>query len=1573
MNNQHYSYRPYSFLRLFVVGLLLSMTLAVSVASRVTVVKADSGEAAYGTPTQSLESAISLGDQDSCIISSGNVLCWGEDARFQLGNNPQFPLDASSTTYPGARQKTPVYVKNADGSNLSGVIGIAAGTSQTCALLNTSKVKCWGLIAANLLGSSATYQNAGLRTATYVKEVYPSTYTQSQVDALPEISGIVGLAASTYATCLLRNTGRVVCFGENAGHEGFNNGYVLQCSDENMAGDCNTTNNLPIENVKQINQSGQTLCGIQVDERLLCWGQDNGSYGNPAFTGSNSPYPKRAGTATNGLKALSAGVASICGLYQNGAALVSTSGGTVKCWGQGSIGGELGRGNYSSTRQDIPTAIGITTAIAISGQERGYCALLLNTKVQCWGSINSTNAPTTLQVRNAANTANEDLTGVAALSIGTSHLCLIMQLNGEVRCLGANSSGQLGDGTTTLRVTAISVSGGEAGGTTLTGAGADNMPPVYASSAVNTAGTKVILTYNEPLASSGVIPTSLFSVKVDGASKTISSVSVVDSTVELTMLERIAPGATVLMSYTDPTTGDDVNTIEDVSFNDGATISERSITNSSNTEAVAPTLVSAAVNVAGTSLTLTYNEALNSTTAPTSAFAVTVGGVTRSVTGAVVSGSTVVLTLASAALAGAVVTVAYTAPASDLANTNNAIQDTAGNDASSFSSSAVDVTNASTYDNVSPVFVSAAVSGDKTKVVLTYDESLGSTTALTTAFAVTVAGSARSVTAVAVSGRTVELTLVSPISAGQIVSFTYTAPSPNAATSNNAIQDVAGNDAVAKTSTSVANIDDTTAPILQSAAVNAAGTSLTLTYNEALSSTTAPTNAFTVTVGGTSRAVSAAVVSGSTVVLTLASAIGQGQAVTVAYTDPTAGNDANAVQDSAGNDAVSASSSAIDVTNSSSVDQSAPTFVSGAVNASGSLVVTYSETLATPAPATSSIVVTINGTAVTVSSVSLVGSTLVVVTSPVIGVGQTVTFSYTDPTTGNDTNAIQDAAGNDVASSSSAYTVPSANNNSTVDKTAPTFVSGAVNTSGSLVVTYSEVLAAPAPATSSIVVTIGGTAVTVTSVSLVGSTIVVVTSPVIQTGDVVTFSYTDPTTGNDTNAIQDAAGNDVASNSSAYSVPGSSNASSVDQTAPTFVSGAVNTSGSLVVTYSEALAAPAPATSTIVVTIGGTAVTVTSVSLVGSTVVIVTSPVIQTGDVVTFRYTDPTAGNDANAIQDAAGNDVASSSSAYSVPGSSNRSTADITPPSGVTIGIDTGGTQITIRFEEDLSSTGPSTTDFTVTVDGVQYTVTKAEIVDGDLVLTVSPSIKTGADVVVSYRDPTTGNDSNALQDAAGNDIPSFGDVKGKNSSTQVSATNQVDAVLDTTLPVEAPTKTVVPAVAAAPASTTATQATQATDGDAPDASLSTSETQSIAGKTGKAAFSDGSTLSVSKNGNLIPKLFTAYIGTVTGSVKVTYKVGKKTVSTTCSYGKYGSTKPKKVTKSVNGFFPKVFISPNKTCLMPKAAVAALNTQLVTIAANLKFVRLWPTTGKAKNPESGAAVRPVKRAYSVKIGTAPK
>ncbi len=94
-------------------------------------------------------------------------------------------------------------------------------------------------------------------------------------------------------------------------------------------------------------------------------------------------------------------------------------------------------------------------------------------------------------------------------------------------------------------------------------------------------------------------------------------------------------------------------------------------------DTMAPTLSSETVG--GTALVLSYSEALDTDSTPAAgAFAVTVDGSTREVSGVSVAGRAVTLTLASAVTAGQVVTVAYTAPAS------NPIQDAAGNDAATF-------------------------------------------------------------------------------------------------------------------------------------------------------------------------------------------------------------------------------------------------------------------------------------------------------------------------------------------------------------------------------------------------------------------------------------------------------------------------------------------------------------------------------------------------------------------------------------------------------------------------------------------------------------------------------------------------------------------------------------------------------------------------------------------------------------------------------------------------------------------------------------------------------------------------
>ena len=105
-------------------------------------------------------------------------------------------------------------------------------------------------------------------------------------------------------------------------------------------------------------------------------------------------------------------------------------------------------------------------------------------------------------------------------------------------------------------------------------------------------------------------------------------------------------------------------------------------------DTTAPTLSSASANTAGTQVTFTFNEPINATTAVAGDFAVSIGSTSITVSSVSVSGSTVILTLATSADTGDVIAVVYTAPASNSATSNSAIQDTVGNDAASFTTNA---------------------------------------------------------------------------------------------------------------------------------------------------------------------------------------------------------------------------------------------------------------------------------------------------------------------------------------------------------------------------------------------------------------------------------------------------------------------------------------------------------------------------------------------------------------------------------------------------------------------------------------------------------------------------------------------------------------------------------------------------------------------------------------------------------------------------------------------------------------------------------------------------------------------
>ena len=350
-----------------------------------------------------------------------------------------------------------------------------------------------------------------------------------------------------------------------------------------------------------------------------------------------------------------------------------------------------------------------------------------------------------------------------------------------------------------------------------------------------------------------------------------------------------ADGATYILTSDD--LGKAINVRVDFTDNAG---NEESLT-SAPTAAVtaAEDLELQSATVDGSTLTLTYNETLDtSVTLPASAFVVNVNEASRSIMGAGVGGSSVLLLLSSAVETGDTVTVDYTAP-----DGQDFIRDSQGRKAESFSGQ--EVTN-NTASSGTPRTIPPPAPGAPNSLKVARHESgklLASWSAPNSGPAPTgytlqwkESGDdwddADDVSEANVKG-------TSHVITGLTDGVQY------------AVRVIAyKGDAESDPSGEVTATPQETVPPSPSAA-SVDGATLTVTFDEALAEVQAPAStAFAVTVAGNSRGVSAVAVSGSAVTLTLVTAVLAGEAVTVDYTVPT-DESADRLQDVSGNAAAS--------------------------------------------------------------------------------------------------------------------------------------------------------------------------------------------------------------------------------------------------------------------------------------------------------------------------------------------------------------------------------------------------------------------------------------------------------------------------------------------------------------------------------------------------------------------------------------------------------------------------------------------------------------------------------------------
>lgn len=360
------------------------------------------------------------------------------------GSNAPPEVVASVTIIPntlfltvGQAQQLTAVVRNAAGAEL-----LDRSVAWTTSDANVATVSSDGLVSAVNPGSATIQATSEGQTGTATVSVAP-----------PATQTFVAVATGGAHTCALTMDGAAYCWGR--GESGQLGAPALaSCTTDAGVFPCALLpvavgGGLPFE---QITGGGSHTCALTVDGTAYCWGSNaRGQLGDNSTTQSQTPVA--VATALR-FEALDAGANHTCGL---------TSDGTAHCWGRNDRG-QLGDGSMTDRAAPVAVNGGLAfQAITAGGFEIGHtCGVVAGGAAYCWGDneqgqlgIGSADLdPHPLPIAVSGGLAFGSLTA----GLG-SHTCGLLG-SGAAYCWGENTFGALGDGSTTPRETPVPVTGG---------------------------------------------------------------------------------------------------------------------------------------------------------------------------------------------------------------------------------------------------------------------------------------------------------------------------------------------------------------------------------------------------------------------------------------------------------------------------------------------------------------------------------------------------------------------------------------------------------------------------------------------------------------------------------------------------------------------------------------------------------------------------------------------------------------------------------------------------------------------------------------------------------------------------------------------------------------------------------------------------------------------------------------------------------------------------------------------------------------------------------------------------------
>jgi alpha-tubulin suppressor-like RCC1 family protein len=197
-----------------------------------------------------------------------------------------------------------------------------------------------------------------------------------------------------------------------------------------------------------VSGGGSYSCGIGNNGRAYCWGANwRGALGNGTTTGSLTPVPVTLPADVASFTSISVAGAYNCAIGNNGRAY---------CWGW-NLHGYLGNGTLVDSSIPVPVTLpsGVASFTSVMSTFEHSCAIGNNSRAYCWGyngwgqlgDGTTTRRLTPVQLQNPSGAP----TGFAFTSVGGAgdgYSCGVGN-NGRAYCWGANErDGRLGINTT---------------------------------------------------------------------------------------------------------------------------------------------------------------------------------------------------------------------------------------------------------------------------------------------------------------------------------------------------------------------------------------------------------------------------------------------------------------------------------------------------------------------------------------------------------------------------------------------------------------------------------------------------------------------------------------------------------------------------------------------------------------------------------------------------------------------------------------------------------------------------------------------------------------------------------------------------------------------------------------------------------------------------------------------------------------------------------------------------------------------------------------------------------------------